>query len=123
MNRTPLQPALFLSAALLITSHAFAKKTVGELLTQAQQESRGGKVNSLQKAFTSLPETQLEFERRTQNNLESVKPPRSSDLMREDRSDKGQYEKVLDQQIQELYKLTQKFKNSQNPSSKRRAKE
>lgn len=90
-------------------SSAKAKgKTVGELLSQEQ-----AKVN---KSDISLPSASLGFKQSAKSyNLESVKPPKSSAILRKD-SGQGQveYEKILDQQIRELYKLTQKFKSSSN---------
>lgn len=93
------------------------KKTVGELLSQANQSSRGGGQTQMSKTDTSLPSASLGFQQPAASvNLESVKPPRSSDIMTRDTggSDKVKYERILDQQIQELYKLTQKFKSSPN---------
>lgn len=110
-------PHLGLALLMLLPgTFATAKKTVAELLSQAQHESRGSGVvvSTLKKASTQLPESQLGFQQKSKMNFDSIKPPKSSELMREDNTDRGQYEKVLDQQIQELFKLTQKFKNSRN---------
>ncbi|MEN0057961.1 MAG: tetratricopeptide repeat protein [Bdellovibrio sp.] len=86
------------------------KQTVGDLLSQARESSA--------KTNTSLPTTNMGFQSEVKSyNLESVKPPRSSEMMQRESSGgggRGEYEKVLDQQIRELYKLTQKFKNSPN---------
>lgn len=98
------------------TTKTVKKKTVGELLSQASESSRGGKVQ-MSKTDTSLPSTNMGFKQDVQNyNLESVKPPRSSEIMERDAGggNKAEYERVLDQQIRELYKLTQKFKSSPN---------
>lgn len=90
------------------------KKTVAELLAQVREESRGGAIK-LEKTGTALPGSQLKFQEESHTNLDSVKPPKSSELMRtEVSSEKADYVRVLDQQIGELYKLTQKFKNSAN---------
>ncbi|MBX3041878.1 MAG: tetratricopeptide repeat protein, partial [Bdellovibrionaceae bacterium] len=90
------------------------KKSVAELLAQAQEESRGGKVR-LQKSEIVLPQSQLSFQSGTPRNMNEVKPPRSSELMRSEMdSDRRQYNKILDQQIDELFKLSQKFRNSPN---------
>lgn len=91
------------------------KKTVSQLLAQARDNSRGGGVK-LQKSGTALPQSQLSFgEQKSSPNLESVKPPRSSELLNSEvTGDQAAYIKVLNQQINELYKLTQKFKNSSN---------
>ncbi len=91
------------------------KMTVGEMLKKARDNSRGGKIGLLQnKNATALPETEFAFKARTSVNLNSVKPPKSSELFKNDNSDQAEYEKTLDAQIAELYKLTQKFKASAN---------
>lgn len=96
-------------------SSSARKKTVGELLSQASQASRGGGMSSVSKGNTSLPSASLGFQEQVrQVNLESVKPPRSSEIMKSENADQAEYERILDQQIQELYKLTQKFKGSNN---------
>lgn len=102
-------------AAAKKTTAAQKKKTVSQLLAQARDNSRGGGIK-LQKAGTALPQSQLAFgEQKQSPNLESVKPPRSSELMNSEvTGDQAAYIKVLNQQINELYKLTQKFKNSAN---------
>lgn len=92
------------------------KKTVGELLSQATETSRGAGVKLAEnKSDTALPSASLGFQQRQNDvNLDSVKPPRSSDFLKSENGDQAEYERVLDQQIQELYKLTQRFKGSDN---------
>ncbi len=92
------------------------KKTVGELLSQASQSSRGACVSlSGSKAGVALPSASLGFQQRESTvDLNSVKPPRSSELMKSDNPNQTEYLKILDQQINELFKLTQRFKNSEN---------
>ncbi|MEZ0392950.1 MAG: tetratricopeptide repeat protein [Pseudobdellovibrionaceae bacterium] len=88
------------------------KKTVGELLKQAD---RGGAISSAtQKKDTALPETKDLFgEKKVQNvNLNQIKPPKTSTFFEESNTDKAKLEKITDQQINELFKLTQKFRNS-----------
>lgn len=89
------------------------KKTVGELLSQVNKQDRGGGLQS-KKAFTSLPESRLQFQKLENHNLEDVKPPRSSEILESSsaQGDMAAYEKILDRQIDELYKLTKKFKDS-----------
>lgn len=91
------------------------KKTVGELLAQINTPDRGAGFQ-FSKGETSLPQAELQFAApKTNVNLEDVKPPRSSELfVKETGGDKAQYEKLLGQQIQELYKLTQQYKTSSN---------
>lgn len=101
------------------TTKTVKKKTVGELLSQAGQggqNTRDGRMQ-MSKTDTSLPSANLGFKSEVQSyNLESVKPPRSSEIIQKESggSGKAEYERVLDQQIRELYKLTQKFKTSPN---------
>lgn len=94
---------------------ASGKKTVGQLLSQISQDSRGANVQ-MQKGSTALPEFGYSFKpSQSGRNLEAVKPPRSSEILQNrGGGTKAEYERVLDQQIQELYKLTQRFKNSPN---------
>lgn len=92
------------------------KKTVGELLDQAGEGGRGGR-GQMSKTDTSLPSANLGFKNEVRaHDLNSVKPPRSSEIMQRETNGggKAEYERVLEQQIRELYKLTQKFKNSPN---------
>lgn len=90
-------------------------RTVGEMF---QSADRGAGL-SLAKRDTSLPtysnslfdESQKSG---TQVNLQSVKPPRSSTFFQDPNDDKVKLEMITDQQIQELFKLTQKLKASPN---------
>jgi TolA-binding protein len=98
------------------TSTSSKKKTVGELLSQANEASRGARLQ-MSKTDTSIPTGVNTFKSDVTNvNLDNVKPPPSSQLMKAEGTTKDQleYEKVLDQQIRELYKLTQQFKSSPN---------
>ncbi|RYZ87442.1 MAG: tetratricopeptide repeat protein, partial [Proteobacteria bacterium] len=85
------------------------------LLSQISQESRGAKVQ-MQKGETALPDFGFNFKPNKNNfNLETIKPPRSSEILQNrGGGTRAEYERVLDQQMQELYKLTQRFKNSPN---------
>lgn len=110
-------PALVFAQSRTTTrTRTVKKQTVGELLSQASDRSRGGGQIQMSKTDTSLPSSNLGFKGEVKAvNLDSVKPPRSSEFMqRESNGQQAQYERVLDQQIRELYKLTQKFKTSPN---------
>lgn len=99
----------------LLTASTVSSKTVGELLKQAD---RGGEIKKTEKANTSLPSFNDKIVQKQQSaltgsvDLLKVKPPRTSSFMEDAADDKSKLEKITDQQIQELYKLTQKFKNS-----------
>ena len=93
------------------------KKTVGQLLSQVAKADRGSQLSS-EKSKTTLPGSQLKFQKsKSEYNLEQVKPPRTSEiLVAPDQAQGGlaEYERILDQQMAELYKLTKKFKESSN---------
>lgn len=106
--------ALFLLTNLVT---AAPKKTVGELLSQVNMQNRGGKIRTSEKHKISIPKNNVvQFDKaHTEHNLDVVKPAKSYELMQsENISQMAEYEKVLDEQIQELYKLTKKFKESNN---------
>lgn len=123
------QPLLITSLIVALSSSSLAsaqskssqkkaakKKTVGELLSQAKQNITPAQAQ-MSKSDSSLPAANLGFKEEVKAyNLESVKPPRSSTFMKREGGsrEKLEYEKILDQQIRELYKLTQKFKSSPN---------
>lgn len=92
-------------------TQAQRKKTVGELLKQAD---RGGALTSTQKSAIAIPKTgDLFGERKAPAiNLNQIKPPKTTFFFEDASDDKAKLEKITDQQINELFKLTQKFKNS-----------
>ena len=94
------------------------KKTVGELLSQVYQADRGGKLVDSKKTNTAIPQAQLSFQKSKEVlNLEDVKPPRSSEILQTSEQQSGDlaaYERILDQQIDELFKLTKRYKDSGN---------
>lgn len=103
-------------AASTKAQQAKRKKTVGELLSQAQEQSRGGgsKV-AIERNRTALPKTQVTFKAPTTPvNLDQVKPAPSAIFVgsKEDESERAQYERAQERQMQEMFKLTRKFANS-----------
>lgn len=95
------------------TTRTTKKLTVGEVLKRAQSANRGGKANFTQKTNTVLPQSQFNFQKQRENvDLSSVKPPRTSEIFKGESTNQIEYEKTLDSQISELYKLTQKYKQS-----------
>ncbi len=93
---------LALIALLLIAPKAFAKKTVGEVLQSIER----------QKNKVSIPAEQPQQVPASRVNLQAVKPPSKSTLYYEEGSDEGQLDRVTDQGIRQLYKLTQQFRTS-----------
>ncbi len=86
------------------------KKTVGELLKQAD---RGAGLSMQKKKDIMIPEAGDLFDQKKASvNLNQVKPPKTSVFFEDSNDDKARLEKITDQQITELFKLTQKFKNS-----------
>jgi TolA-binding protein len=99
------------AAAPAPAAQVLQKKTVGEMLKQAD---RGAGLVKQEKSKINLPQTGDLFDQRKapQVNLNQVKPPRTSSFFDDANEDKNKLEKITDQQIAELFKLTQKFKNS-----------
>jgi cellulose synthase operon protein C len=88
------------------------KKTVGQLLKQAD---RGAGVQLREKQRSSLPKFSQEpvgASRRIKIDLSRVKPLKTSSFYENANDDKSKLEKITDEQIKELFKLTKKFKNS-----------
>lgn len=91
------------------------KVTLGDLLKKAADESRGSKATTnAEKKSVVVPDSKLVFEEKKDINLNAVKPPKLSELYKYDNVDEAAYEKTLNLQIDELYKMTQKFKTSGN---------
>src|SRR3989344_5053563 len=74
------------------TTNTTKKKTVGELLSQANEASRGARLQ-MSKTDTSIPTGNYTFKSDVTNvNLDNVKPPPSSELMKKEGSSKEQRE-------------------------------
>lgn len=87
-----------------------ARKTLGELL---QQTSRGGKLEKREKSATPVPTAPAwTGPAGSSVDLRKVKPPRTQSFLQDDNSDQAQLEKITDQQIQEMFQLTRRFRNS-----------
>ena len=93
---------------LIGASNVFAKKTVGDLLKQIESEASTSKIK---KGQSQLPRfgPVIGQERR---DLRAVEPPRRSDLYYEEGTNEAELERVTDEGIDQLYKLTQQFKTS-----------
>ncbi|MBL7556838.1 MAG: tetratricopeptide repeat protein [Bdellovibrionaceae bacterium] len=111
MNKIKVLTSLFV---LTVSMPVFAKKTVGELFSNVGLENRGGKLSYSNKGSYSIPKpSEIKFENRTEHNLDAVKPTKSYEIMNsQNLTEIVEYEKILDEQISELYKLTRKFKDS-----------
>lgn len=90
------------------------KLTLGDLIKKVKEDSRVSKLSKVQKNSVVVPDTAAIFEEKKNVNLVSVKPPRMNEIYQYENRDKAEYEKTLNLQINELYKMTQKFKTSSN---------
>lgn len=93
-------------AALAADDKGKGDKTVGDVLKKIEKSNL-----KIQKGSATLPKFDA-VEGHQQVNLSAVKPPSSSTLYYEEGSDEAALEKVTDEGIDQLYALTQKFKNS-----------
>jgi TolA-binding protein len=95
------------------TTATTKKRTVGELLKQAD---RGADLRLAEKKEISIPDAPDIFKNAKRSgpreNLTAVKPPRTAMFYEDASDDKAKLEKITEQQINELYRLTQKFKTS-----------
>ena len=83
-------------------------KTVGDLLKGIQRDAK--KVN-IKKNRSSLP-TFKKIQRRKSINLNRVKPPSSGKLYYKSGTNEAELERITDEGINQLYKLTKRFKRS-----------
>lgn len=93
-----------------------SRKTVGDILKRI--ESNTQKVNLQQKQKSALPEFKKSQDlvkanqAATKVNLQTIKPPSRSALYYEEGTNEAQLEKITDQGIKQLFKLTNQFRNS-----------
>lgn len=81
--------------------------------TQAKAVRGQTQALNMKKTKTSLPQAQLFKSAAPARSLNVVKPPRSSDFY-DDNSKEAEYEKLVDQEIEALYKLTKQHRRSKN---------
>ncbi len=86
-------------------------QTIGEVLKNIERKSRDMDIKKTSQALPGFSKQQASAPRQ-QLNLKAVKPPSSSSLYYETGSNEAELEKVTDQGIKQLYKLTQQFKSS-----------
>ena len=101
---------------IFVNSNAIgAEKTVGELLRRVEM-SKENNTMSTKQSITLPQQTYYNNSKRQHVDFGSIQPPRSSEIMSSEGVDNNRValEKVTDQQIKELFKLTQKLKNSPN---------
>lgn len=86
-------------------------KTVGELLKRAD---RGAEFRLTEKQQSLIPgsEMSLGSTKNSAVNLNLVKPPKSQSFYSKATGDEAELERITDQQIAELFKLTKRFKDS-----------
>lgn len=88
-------------------------KTVGEILKNIKSQYKGQSLQ-ITKYKTALPSSQLLAPPVAPKDIRAIKPPRSSEMFKTESTDEAKIEKITDQSIAQLYKITQKHKNSPN---------
>jgi TolA-binding protein len=88
-------------------------KTVGEILKGIKSQYRGRSLE-ITKYKTQLPTSELLAPPVAPKDIRAVKPPKSSEIFKAESSDEAKIEKITDQSIAQLFKITQKHKNSPN---------
>src|SRR5687768_4803383 len=87
-----------------------SRKTVGDVLKRIEKNTK--KVNFSPKSKSALPAFKKQQEIHQRVSLTAIKPPSRSTLYYEEGTNEGELEKITDQGIRQLYKLTQQFKSS-----------
>lgn len=98
-----------LCLGLLVVGVAVEARTVGELLKKIEHQSQKLK---LQKQSSSLPAFQQQEQKKTSANLSVVKPPSRSAFFYDEGTDEAELERITDQGINQLYKLSRQFSTS-----------
>lgn len=86
-----------------------SRKTVGDVLKRIEKNTK--KV-TFSKSKAALPAYKKQQELHKKVSLTAIKPPSRSTLYYEEGTNEGELEKITDQGIRQLFKLTQQFKNS-----------
>lgn len=86
-------------------------KTIGDILNNIEKKAETVKFN---KSKSALPTAAMKAAEQPQQNvnLRAVKPPRSKELYYSENSDEAELERVLDEQIEQLFRLTQQYRKS-----------
>jgi cellulose synthase operon protein C len=107
----------YLPAAFAQNKQGSKKQTVGEMISKIENE-KGANQQLQNKGSAALPTAvdtmAAERNKKPNVNLQQVKPPKATEMFREEKGDRAELERIADQQIQELYSMTQRFKNSPN---------
>lgn len=88
---------------------SFAKKTVGDLLKNIESSASTSKIK---KGKVALPKFGPVVNSSRDRDLRQVQPPRRSSLYYEEGTNEAELERVTDEGISQLFKLTQQFKTS-----------
>lgn len=87
-------------------------RTVGDMLKQA----KGAGALQMEKGSSAIPQGNAplfnQAPKQSQVNLSTVKPPSTRSFYTDGNTDQAKLEAITDRQINELYKLTQKFRQS-----------
>lgn len=100
---------------LSVFSSANAEETIGDMLQKLKKSGTQGPV--MTKQSSALPSVNNQPEpQREHLNLNSVRPTQSYEVINVEKfgKDRVELERITDKQIQELYKITEKMKNSPN---------
>lgn len=96
------------ASATSVFAQSKKQSTIGDVLRKIEKKAETVRFS---KQSSALPKAAVTTAP-SQVNLRAVKPPRSKKLYYEEGTDEGELEKLLDQQTNQLYKLTQQYKKS-----------
>lgn len=87
-------------------------QTVGDVLHGIERKTREVEIKKTSQSLPTFKKAVAPAQNSQALNLKNVKPPRSSSMYYPEGTNEAKLEKVTDQGINQLYKLTQQFKNS-----------
>ncbi len=88
------------------------QKTVADVLTQFKETDNRGKNQKLNKYSLIFPTAKENQPKAPARNMKAVKPPSTVSFFMDQNQTEGQLERLLDEQISELYKINRKFSKS-----------
>ncbi|MEY4617107.1 MAG: hypothetical protein RJB66_2067 [Pseudomonadota bacterium] len=99
-----------------ISLSAYAEETIGDMF-QKLRKTGGSSAPVMSKEALALPTLAPQVQQQRERvNFNSIKPTQSQEVINVEKygKDRVELEKITDRQIQELFKITQKMKNSPN---------
>lgn len=90
------------------------KLTLNDLIEKAKNDAISSRLLQIEKNKTEVPVAQQIFSNESETDLKKIKPPKTNRIYSLNDKEEADYEKTLNLQMTELYKMTEKYRNSPN---------